>query len=164
MPTPTNPIERAKKRYKEVEDIMARADEVRDEYLQLRSFLMQAYQLFPDAFDEPPVPVSGVRPTATATSPPATPTTPAGPVGWKPPKPPGKLRTSDFAAWVLTVHGRLHIREILKRMLEEGWSGNPDGKKAEKTLFNTMASHKNRFRNVGNNFWELIGEVVEGKK
>jgi hypothetical protein len=63
--------------------------------------------------------------------------------------------TSDFAEWVLKVHGPLHIREIMRHMREEGWQGNRDENKAEITLFNVMASHKDRFENLGKNLWGL---------
>ena len=57
----------------------------------------------------------------------------------------------------MRVYGRLHVREVVKRMRGEGWVGNPDDRIAAKSIFNVMSSHKDLFRNVGDNFWELTG-------
>jgi hypothetical protein len=157
-------IARAKLRFEKVRDIMARAEAVKAEYYQLDAFLRQAYQLFPDAFPEPPALIGSGPQTAAANMT----FTIEGALGQpeigrvNQPRQPGLLKTKDFAAWVLKVYGRQHIRDVLKRMRDEGWIGNPSDKRAAKTLFNTMASHKNVFRNVGNNLWELTGEARQG--
>jgi hypothetical protein len=145
-----NPIETALSRFKELRKIISDADAIRPEYYQLNTFLLQAYQLYPGAFDEPPELIGG-------TPKPPVPVPDSTQDGRElTNKPTSGLKTSDFAAWVLKVYGRMHIRELLKRMLAEGWNANPDVTKAEKTLFNTLAGHKQRFRNVGRNTWELI--------
>jgi hypothetical protein len=46
-------------------------------------------------------------------------------------------------------------------MRDEGWIGNQNDRMAAKGLFNTMASHKKVFRNVGNNQWELAVDVKQ---
>jgi hypothetical protein len=156
-------VERARLRFQELRDIMARAEAVKAEYYQLDGFLRQAYQLFPDAFPEPPVLIGG-EPQPASVGLAGTPNAASdGEIGktMNSPRRPELLKTKDFAAWVLKVYGRQHIRDVLKRMRDEGWIGNPNYKRAAKTLFNTMSSHKNVFRNVGNNQWELIGEVSQ---
>ncbi len=154
-------IEKARLRFEELREIIANAEAVKGEYYQLDGFLRQAYQLFPDAFPEPPVLIGSVTPSTPA---PQAFATPIG--GTIQSKAPGAPATKDAAASVLRMYGRLHIREVLKRMRDVGWIGNTDDKKAKKTLFNTMASRKNYFVNVGNNYWELreAGKRNEEKK
>jgi hypothetical protein len=138
-----DPIERAIKRFKEVKEIMDKAASVRQEYYDLEAFLNQAHKLFPDVFDEWPLP-GMLGPPSAATPPDAS------------QKPLGHLQTSDYAEWVMRVHGPLHIREIVKRMREEGWAGNPSDTVAAKTVFNILANKPDRFRNSGKNIWALV--------
>jgi hypothetical protein len=158
MRVETNPIEAAKRRFREVQEIMGRAAQVRQEYHDLEAFLRQAHHLFPDAFDEWPLPgLDGVplvpvnRKMSSSIAPSEAPQKQR--VG-------GKLRTSDIAEWVLKVHGPLHIREIMRRMRDQGWARNRDDIKAEKTLFNVMASHADRFTNKGKNVWGLAAKDI----
>jgi hypothetical protein len=143
MARDTDSIAKAIRRFREVQEIMAKAASVRQEYYTLDAFLTQAHTLFPEAFDEWPIPdITLIQP-------------PPADLTHKPQKPFGKLRTSDYAEWVLKVHGQLHIRDLVKRMREEGWTGNKDDAKAEKTLFNIMADKEDRFQNFGKNVWGL---------
>jgi hypothetical protein len=145
MPSKEDSIERAKRRFREVQEIMDNAAKVRQEYYDLELFLKQAHQLFPDAFDVWPLPdmasASGNIEVRLADS--------------MAREPAGTLRTSDFVEWVLKVHGRLHIMDIVKRMREEGREVNKDDTKAKKTVFNVMASKPDRFTNYGRNIWGL---------
>jgi hypothetical protein len=153
--TRKDPIERAKERFREVQEVMAEAARVRQEYYDLEAFLTQAHHLFPDAFDVWPLP--GMAGTST------TPhlevrvseglelkdaVTMRRTEDWK---------TPDYAAWVLRVHGSMHTRDLVRTMRSEGWSGNADDRIAEKTVYNVLSNHPDRFRNRGSSVWEGLG-------
>lgn len=132
---------------------MDAAARVRQEYYDLQAFLNQAHGLFPDAFSEWPIQDVGLAGASIGSSSFPHQTSENRPS--KALKPDSRLRSSDYAEWVLKVHGTLHLSEILKRMREEGWRGNASDGTASKTLFNVLASKPDRFTNLGKNLWKL---------
>jgi hypothetical protein len=79
----------------------------------------------------------------------------------RPARPPlqkdGVNMTADLAEFVLAVHGpKMHLEDVLKHMLEEGWVGTGDHARDLKNLYNNLWAKKERFRNVGKNIWERV--------
>ena len=156
-------VRRAITRFQQVQQIMADAAKVRQEYYDLQSFLRQAHNLFPDAFELWPLPgMDGSPPGNIQVQVSDKVQIDDGvAVDSKSGGLPTKRGTSDYAEWALKVHGSMHIRDILRRMRDEGWKGNPDDAIAKKTLFNVMNSHKDTFENQGRNVWALKKQEVD---
>jgi hypothetical protein len=127
--------------------MMAEAQSHNAEWQQLKSFLNQV-DYVAQFFDEKKKPAS---PTPEAPSADAKPKRPA----LKNAR--GVVMTADLAEYVLKVHGpRLHLNKIIEFMREEGWEGSGDAHRDYKSTYQNLNDKKKRFRNVGENIWELV--------
>jgi hypothetical protein len=67
-----------------------------------------------------------------------------------------KPNTSAAALEVLRKQGPLHLRKLLEKMQQIGWTGDSaDAKKREKALYVYLHRNGQLFENVGNNVWKV---------
>jgi hypothetical protein len=154
-------LESLKRRYVELHNLIEKARSVEQEYSQLKVFLSQAYDFMPESFPEGPLPGTpqfNVQHQPLYTTAPTssgginrrafgTPTIQGGA--------PVRVMLSDAAAFVLKRDGAVHLKELLKKVRDEGWTGSGDDSKDEKTLYNSMSAKPHRFENTGKNIWKL---------
>lgn len=72
-----------------------------------------------------------------------------------------KRTTPEAARAVLQNGGPLHLKEIIKRMRESGWTGSDKPGNAEKAVYVCMLRNPKWFIKVGSNVWTLKKEEHE---
>lgn len=145
-------IELAQERFAELSQILTRANEVREEWLELKAFLENAEQVQQRL--DPSGAVPRFLPAQTVDMPPA-----LRPVVIK-----RMEKSTELADYVLRNHGpQLHVTEVLERMSANGWIGSGDARKDYKNIHQLLASKPKRFRSLGKGMFERLGKAELGK-
>ena len=131
-------FEKARNRHRDLSKIIQAAEDVRLEWTQLQEFLAMAQRLFPDDVGD------------------GTGTAPSAQVGHQSVDDQLVITIADRAEQILRKRGRLHMKELFREMRAAGWKATGDDGKDLKNLRNTMYSRKKRFKNIGNNTWEIL--------
>jgi hypothetical protein len=134
----TDVFEKARTRHRELSRIIQAADDVRVEWTQLQEFLAMAQKLFPNDIGD------GAGDTVGA--PPEHPAVNGQPV----------VTIADRAEQILRKRGRLHMKELFREMRAAGWKATGEDGNDVKNLRNTMSNRPKKFKNVGNNTWEMV--------
>ena len=140
MPAIGGPIERAQKRYRELTRIIQSAENVRAEWNKLREFLAMAKQLFPDEVGDSNEDAAASLDFHSEAHP---------PYGQS-------VTTPDRVEQILRRRGRLHLKDLFVEMRADGWKSTGNDSNDMKNLRNSIYTRKERFKNVGNNIWELV--------
>ena len=134
----TDVFEKARNRHRELSRIIQAAEDVRVEWTQLQEFLAMAQRLFPNDIGD------GTGDAAGA------------PTGHQAVNGQPVITIADRAEQILRKRGRLHMKELFREMRSSGWKATENDSKDVKNLRNTVASRPKRFKNIGNNTWEVV--------
>jgi hypothetical protein len=166
---PPDIIEKARIRHQQLSAIIAEADKVRQEHTRLESFMRMLDQLTEDlspatppiGTDALPLPDGAIlhadqngsaKPmllrTDSNVAPPVT-----------------NLSIPERAARILQQCGPIHLSELFTEMRRQGWTATGDDIKDRKNLAASLWTRRNqRFRNKGNNVWELMPDKKKGEE
>lgn len=143
-------VEKARQRHAELSKIIKAAEDVREEWNQLNAFILMA-----DQMEERLSPKHEAdnrqqsRPNVVAVI-----ETAGMAVNGHSSN--GHLTIPDRAEEIIRRRGPIHLKPLFKEMRLTGWKATGDDAKDLRNLASSLSTRKERFKNMGQNVWDVI--------